>query len=145
MGQKEVRVPKGHLWLQGDNPANSTDSRHYGPIPMALVRGRVAFKMWPLHEMGRVELLPQQVKAPPLSKKQVAAAGVHGKEEVSEEEVAATGERKAMGREEEALKSAREREARREEDEQGRMEEMAVIMNNLDKALDAAGHHDRPF
>ena len=36
-----VVVPRGHLWLQGDNYNNSTDSRVYGPVPMGLVRGKV--------------------------------------------------------------------------------------------------------
>ncbi|XP_022047708.2 mitochondrial inner membrane protease subunit 1 isoform X1 [Acanthochromis polyacanthus] len=37
-------VPKGHVWLEGDNLRNSTDSRNYGPIPYALIRGRVCLK-----------------------------------------------------------------------------------------------------
>ena len=42
-----VVVPPGHVWLEGDNAANSTDSRAYGPVPAALVRGRVFAKVWP--------------------------------------------------------------------------------------------------
>jgi len=40
-------IPKGFLWIEGDNSSNSTDSRSYGPIPMGLVRGRAIFRMWP--------------------------------------------------------------------------------------------------
>lgn len=40
-----VQVPEGHVWLQGDNPVNSTDSRHYGPVPAALLRGRAFLKV----------------------------------------------------------------------------------------------------
>lgn len=40
-GTKFVKVPPGHCWLQGDNLSNSTDSRDYGPVPMALVQARV--------------------------------------------------------------------------------------------------------
>ena len=40
-----VQVPEGHVWLQGDNPINSTDSRHYGPVPYALLRGRAFLKV----------------------------------------------------------------------------------------------------
>ena len=36
-----IRVPRGKVWVEGDNPANSRDSRTYGPIPLALVYGRV--------------------------------------------------------------------------------------------------------
>lgn len=40
---------------QGDNFNNSTDSRHYGPVPYALLRGRVFLKVWPPWEAGWVE------------------------------------------------------------------------------------------
>lgn len=42
-----LTVPPGHVWLEGDNPDNSTDSRHYGPVPLALLRGRVGGRVWP--------------------------------------------------------------------------------------------------
>lgn len=40
-------VPAGHIWLEGDNPHNSTDSRAYGPLPVTAVRGRVVGRVWP--------------------------------------------------------------------------------------------------
>lgn len=36
-----VRIPRGHVWLAGDNLSNSTDSRAYGPVPVALLKGKV--------------------------------------------------------------------------------------------------------
>lgn len=42
-----VKVPPGHVWLQGDNYASSTDSRIYGPIPLGLLRGRVLARLYP--------------------------------------------------------------------------------------------------
>ncbi|KAL3695190.1 hypothetical protein R1sor_009266 [Riccia sorocarpa] len=51
---RHVVVPKGHVWLQGDNIYNSTDSRHYGPVPYALVQGKVCYRIWPLEGLGPV-------------------------------------------------------------------------------------------
>jgi len=47
-----VVVPRGQCFLQGDNEWDSTDSRYYGPVPLALVRGIVFAKVWPLSEAG---------------------------------------------------------------------------------------------
>eukprot|EP00891_Asterochloris_glomerata_P005047 jgi/Astpho2/5047/e_gw1.00071.72.1_t len=52
---RTVKVPTGHVWLQGDNTLNSTDSRHYGPVPYALLEGRVFLRVWPLWQTGWVE------------------------------------------------------------------------------------------
>jgi len=41
-------VPDGHMWVEGDNPANSSDSRTYGAVPMTLIQGRVLCRIWPL-------------------------------------------------------------------------------------------------
>lgn len=38
---EHVSVPKGHVWLSGDNAAYSRDSRTYGPVPMSLIQGRL--------------------------------------------------------------------------------------------------------
>lgn len=35
------QVPRGHVWLLGDNAPVSHDSRSYGPVPYALITGRV--------------------------------------------------------------------------------------------------------
>ena len=35
-----IRVPEGHVWLEGDNLAWSRDSRVFGAVPMALIRGK---------------------------------------------------------------------------------------------------------
>ena len=45
--RRQVRVPKGHVFLQGDNTNNSTDSRQYGPVPYSTLQGRVVYKVWP--------------------------------------------------------------------------------------------------
>ncbi|KAJ3659136.1 hypothetical protein Zmor_010841 [Zophobas morio] len=44
-------VPRGHVWLEGDNTTNSTDSRTYGPVPQGLIRSRALLKVWPLNDV----------------------------------------------------------------------------------------------
>ncbi|KAJ9529817.1 hypothetical protein QJQ45_022213 [Haematococcus lacustris] len=39
-----AQVPVGHVWIQGDNLLHSLDSRVYGPVPAALLRGRVLYQ-----------------------------------------------------------------------------------------------------
>lgn len=46
MYPREEMVPPGCVWLEGDNKLNSTDSRTYGPVPMALLQGRVFMQIW---------------------------------------------------------------------------------------------------
>ncbi|EFJ51243.1 hypothetical protein VOLCADRAFT_87856 [Volvox carteri f. nagariensis] len=41
---RRVKVPPGHVWIQGDNLTQSLDSRQYGAVPRAMVRGRVIFQ-----------------------------------------------------------------------------------------------------
>ncbi|RKO91280.1 peptidase S24/S26A/S26B/S26C [Blyttiomyces helicus] len=55
-----LTVPPGHVWLQGDNFSNSTDSRAYGPVPMGLLRGRVLCKVWPRFEWIENGLQPHE-------------------------------------------------------------------------------------
>lgn len=37
--ENEIQIPKGHVWLTGDNRGNSHDSRDYGPVPIGLIFG----------------------------------------------------------------------------------------------------------
>ena len=40
-----MQVPRGHVWLEGDNIENSHDSRMFGPVPKALIKSRVFYKV----------------------------------------------------------------------------------------------------
>ena len=37
----------GGVWVEGDNPFGSTDSRTLGALPPDSVRGRVLLRLWP--------------------------------------------------------------------------------------------------
>lgn len=39
-----LQVPQGHCWVVGDNMLYSRDSRMFGPLPMALITGKVVAK-----------------------------------------------------------------------------------------------------
>ena len=47
---EHVIVPKGHIWLMGDNAESSRDSRDYGPVPLSLVRGT----LWARVRLGQL-------------------------------------------------------------------------------------------
>jgi len=47
-----VTVPKGKVWVMGDNRGNSQDSRVFGPIPEDSIVGRAFMIMWPLNRVG---------------------------------------------------------------------------------------------
>eukprot|EP00041_Stephanoeca_diplocostata_P015467 m.295619 g.295619 ORF g.295619 m.295619 type:complete len:338 (+) comp20042_c1_seq3:318-1331(+) len=71
MGRKVFRtVPTGSVWLQGDNLSNSTDSRTYGPVPLALVKSRAILRVWPLDQIGTVDSYydPEDWPQEPLSR-----------------------------------------------------------------------------
>jgi mitochondrial inner membrane protease subunit 1 len=42
---EHVVVPKGHVWLIGDNATLARDSRDYGPVSIALIRGRLVARV----------------------------------------------------------------------------------------------------
>ena len=40
-------LTSNELWVEGDNPSGSTDSRHFGPVDLGLIRARVRLIYWP--------------------------------------------------------------------------------------------------
>jgi nickel-type superoxide dismutase maturation protease len=52
-GLPDELVPDGRIleeeewWVEGDNPAQSTDSRHFGSVPRELIKAKVRLVYWP--------------------------------------------------------------------------------------------------
>ncbi|KAG8343867.1 putative inner membrane signal peptidase [Trypanosoma vivax] len=53
--------PTGWLWLEGDNPSESFDSRFTGAVPDDCLRGRVVMKVWPSVNFLRSQRANQDV------------------------------------------------------------------------------------
>ncbi|XXG61636.1 hypothetical protein AAC387_Pa05g0197 [Persea americana] len=52
---KTVVVPKGHVWVQGDNVFASNDSRNFGPVPYALIQAKALIRIWPPSAFGSLK------------------------------------------------------------------------------------------
>ncbi len=48
----EITLGDGEYFLLGDNRAHSSDSRSWGPVPEALIRGRTLARYWPVTRLG---------------------------------------------------------------------------------------------
>jgi nickel-type superoxide dismutase maturation protease len=51
--KRVVGADQAGLVLVGDNLDYSTDSRHFGPVPLEAVIGRVVYRYAPSHRAGR--------------------------------------------------------------------------------------------
>lgn len=48
IGDKDVTVPEGSLYVMGDNRGNSLDSRSFGSIEASDIVGKLVMRVWPI-------------------------------------------------------------------------------------------------
>lgn len=68
--EKMMQVPPGHCYITGDNLPWSRDSRDFGPLPMALIKGKVTHTIfmngwWPPGWFTKVKNGLEPVTDPP--------------------------------------------------------------------------------
>ena len=49
-----IVVPRGKIWVEGDNNANSSDSNDFGAVPLALLDGIARSIVWPPSRRGAI-------------------------------------------------------------------------------------------
>jgi inner membrane protease subunit 1 len=76
---KYIRVPKGHVWCVGDNLTNSSDSRDYGPVPVALIKGMAVARVSHCQELRSALWAMQWVNNTGWPK-QLAVLGAHAQQ-----------------------------------------------------------------
>ncbi|XP_061630951.1 mitochondrial inner membrane protease subunit 2 isoform X3 [Phyllopteryx taeniolatus] len=52
--KRHVRVPDGHVWIEGDHHGHSLDSNTFGPVSVALLHGRASHIVWPPGRWQRI-------------------------------------------------------------------------------------------
>jgi hypothetical protein len=56
LSDKIIEIPPGRCWLESDERFHGHDSNKYGPIPLGLIKARVAYVVWPrIVKVGRGE------------------------------------------------------------------------------------------
>ncbi|XP_055446348.1 mitochondrial inner membrane protease subunit 2 isoform X19 [Bubalus kerabau] len=63
MGHKNryVKVPRGHIWVEGDHHGHSFDSNSFGPVSLGLLHAHATHILWPPKRWQKLEsVLPPE-------------------------------------------------------------------------------------
>ncbi|XP_072777988.1 mitochondrial inner membrane protease subunit 2 isoform X10 [Taeniopygia guttata] len=67
--KKYVKVPHGHIWVEGDHHGHSFDSNAFGPVSLGLLHARATHILWPPQRWQKLQpMLPPERK--PLHREQ---------------------------------------------------------------------------
>ncbi len=67
--ESPITVPKGHVFVMGDNRPHSADSREFGPVEINEVVGNVFYRYFPTDKTGWIKNpLPQPLRTSPKKK-----------------------------------------------------------------------------
>lgn len=56
--EKVVKIPQGHIWVEGDHVQNSLDSNTFGTIPVGLMTAKATYIVWPPSRWRRLSTDP---------------------------------------------------------------------------------------
>ncbi|XP_012576492.1 PREDICTED: mitochondrial inner membrane protease subunit 2 isoform X2 [Condylura cristata] len=56
-----VKVPRGHIWVEGDHHGHSFDSNSFGPVSLGLLHAHATHILWPPERWQKLEsVLPPE-------------------------------------------------------------------------------------
>uniref|UniRef100_A0A8C5RE78 Peptidase S26 domain-containing protein n=1 Tax=Laticauda laticaudata TaxID=8630 RepID=A0A8C5RE78_LATLA len=60
--KKYVKIPHGHIWVEGDHHGHSFDSNAFGPISLGLLHARATHILWPPERWQKLQpkLFPER-------------------------------------------------------------------------------------
>ncbi|XP_077327293.1 mitochondrial inner membrane protease subunit 2 isoform X1 [Lithobates pipiens] len=58
-----VKIPNGHMWVEGDHHGHSFDSNAFGPVSLGLLHAQATHILWPPKRWQRLnQFLPEERK-----------------------------------------------------------------------------------
>ncbi|KAF9452433.1 LexA/Signal peptidase [Macrolepiota fuliginosa MF-IS2] len=64
--EPEVKIPQGHVWVEGDESFRTDDSNLFGPVPAALIQSKLVRILWPPDRFGPISepMIPSHRSGP---------------------------------------------------------------------------------
>ncbi|CAH2224025.1 mitochondrial inner membrane protease subunit 2 [Pelobates cultripes] len=59
-----VKVPRGHMWVEGDHHGHSYDSNAFGPVSLGLLHAHATYILWPPNRWQKLKTLPSLERHP---------------------------------------------------------------------------------